>query len=99
PRGAGRADHDVLQDGQAGEQPDALERARDAEPGQLLGPGAQRAAGPADGAPLGPDEAADDVEERGLAGTVGADDPDDPAGSDGERPVVEGHQAAEPHND
>src|SRR5256885_2196161 len=59
----------------------------------------RHAARPAHAAPLGADEAADDVEESGLARAVGSDDADDPAGLDHERQVVERHQATEAHPD
>src|SRR5690606_10247903 len=44
-------------------------------------------------------QAADAVQQRGLAGAVGADDRVDVALGDGERHVVEGLDAAEPQRD
>ena len=70
-----RADHHVLQRGHAAEDPGALEDDRDAEPG----PPVRRQ--PVDAAPpkvtrpaVRRQLAADEVEQRGLAGAVGPDD-------------------------
>ena len=92
------ADHDVLDRGQAREQPDALQRARDAQAGQVVrvDAGEGRPA-PAHRAARGPHEAADHVEQRGLAGPVGADHADDLAACHVERDVVERGEAAEAH--
>jgi len=45
------------------------------------------------------DEPADHVEERRLAGSVGADDADHGAGLDVEADAIEGHEAAEADTD
>ena len=44
---------------------------------------------------VGPDEAGEEVEDRGLAGTVGPDERHDHALAQGEREVVGGHDATE----
>ena len=68
------ADHHVLEHGQSLEQPDALQRARDAQLGELGGAVASElAAAPLERAGLGAHEAADHVEQRRLAGAVGPD--------------------------
>ena len=73
-----RPEHDVLVHGQPGAEPDALQRARDAELCQIVRPvPAQDGAAVGDGSAACVDEPADDVEERGLAGAVGPDDADD----------------------
>jgi hypothetical protein len=96
----GRAGHDVLQHGQAAEQADALQRAGDAEGGQLVRaqPG-ELAAAEADRAGLRADEAAQDVQQRGLPGAVRTDDPGDPAPGGGQRDILQGRQAAEADRD
>src|SRR5437899_818786 len=50
-----------------------------------------------DGAGRGPEHAGDAVEQRRLAGTVGANDPEDLTRGDSEADVVEGVHAAELH--
>ena len=60
---------------------------------------AQRAPAPRDVAVVGAHEAADDVEERRLAGAVGPDDADDLAGRDRQRDLLEGRQPAEADRD
>ena len=96
----GRADHDVLDHGQAAEQPDALQGAGDAEAGQpvCLEPG-QRAPVEGDRAGLRPDKAARGVEQGGLARAVRADDSGDFARGGGQRYVVKCGEAAKPDGD
>ena len=72
------ADHDVVQRGHVGEQADVLERAGDAEPGDLVGPA------PGEVGAREPDlalgrlvHAGDDVEHRRLARSVGPDQGED----------------------
>ena len=62
-----------------------------------LGPRGHRALPPwkGDGAFLGPEEAGDDVEDRGLAGAVGTDEAGDEALGDGKGGAVQCLKAAE----
>src|SRR5258705_2761930 len=94
------ARHDVVEHAHALEEGDVLERARDAERGHV-GRRQVRAllAGEPDAALERVIEAADDVEERGLAGAVGADDGQDLAALDLEAHLVQRHQRAEAHAD
>ena len=78
-------EHHVLAHAHRREQAEVLEAARDAERRDLVrGAGEQVLAVEGDAARLGRVEAADAVEERGLAGAVGADQPADRAGLDRE---------------
>jgi hypothetical protein len=78
------------------EQAEPLQGARDAEAGELVRPDpAQRPALPGDLPGVRSDEAADDVEQRGLAGAVGPDEAEHLAVADVERHGVEGLEAAE----
>ena len=90
------AEHQVVEHGQAAEQGDVLEGARDAERGDvarlLLG---DVAAFEHDAAGVGLVEAGDHVQQRGLAGAVGADDGEDAAAWHVERHVLHGGDAAE----
>ena len=101
--GAGLAlgpDHHVLDRRQPGEQADALQRAGDPEPGELVRANpVQHGLAEPHAAGVGAHEAADDVEQRRLARAVGADDADDLAGRDRQRDVVERRQAAEAHRE
>ena len=100
PRLALGPDHHVLGRRQPGEQPDALQRAGDPEPGELVRANpVQHGLAEAHAAGVGAHEAADDVEERRLARAVGADHADDLAGRDRQRDVVERRQAAEAHRE
>ena len=96
-RGAGqRADHDVLGHGEIGEGLELLEGARDAAAGDAVGPQAgDLAAVEEDAAGVGRLEAGDQVEQRRLAGAVGADDAEDLALVDIEGDVGVGGEAAE----
>ena len=81
-------------------RPSALERPRDAAPGQLVRPQPrQRPAAEADRPGLRADEAAQHVQQRRLAGAVGADDPGHLPPRGRERDVVQRREAAEPHRD
>jgi hypothetical protein len=94
------AGHDVLEDGQRREQRHVLERAGDADLDDLVGGDAQEVPlVERDLAGVGLVQPADDVEEGGLAGPVGADQGADLALLDGEREAVERHDAAEPDPD
>src|SRR5262249_38305770 len=88
--------HDVVERGPALEQRNVLERTRDAAQRRLVGP--HRRARPAlegDAAPLRLIEAVDDVEHRGLARTVRADNGADLAFTDVERDAGHRLDAAE----
>ena len=95
--GVGADDH-VLQRRHLPEQPDVLEGAGDAEPGDLVafGPG-QRLAVEEHRARRGPVHAGDGVEAGGLARAVGPDQAEDLAAPDLEAHRVERGQAAELH--
>jgi hypothetical protein len=91
------AEHQVVDHRQVREEPEVLERARHPEPRH----GRRRAADQvlafqADRALLGPVDAVDAVEDRGLAGAVGPDHREHLAGPDLERDAVERGHAAEP---
>ena len=90
------AEHDVVEHGHAAEQSDVLKGAGDAERGDARGPdpGHVPALEP-DRAGIRPVEAADDVEHRGLAGAVRADDRGQPAAAHLERHVLDRAHAAE----
>ena len=82
------------------EQAEPLQGAGDAEAGQLVRAQAgarRRRAGRASG--VGRDEAAGDVEQRGLAGAVGPDHAVHLVRGDGEADVGEGGDPAEGHGD
>src|SRR5690606_12683399 len=89
------ADHHVVERAQVGKQADVLERARQAGRGHLmgLGPG-QLPAVEAAGAGLGHVQAGQHVEQRRLAGAVGADQAVNFAAPDIEADVRERLQAA-----
>ncbi len=91
-----RADHDVLQQGHRREQGEVLERASDAEAGDPVGGGVDQVL-PFEHHPPGGRlvDAADDVEHRGLASTVRADQTTDLTFVDVERQSVERHDPAE----
>ena len=92
----GAAGHDVVERRHAAEQRDVLEGARDAAARRLVGPHLRaRLALEGDAAFLRMVEAVDDVEHRGLAGAVRADDGADLALADVERHVGERLHAAE----
>jgi hypothetical protein len=95
-----RADDDVVEDRQVVEQAEPLEGASDAQAGQLVRPEpVQLLVAPGQRAGVGYDEAARDVEQRGLAGAVGADDADHPVREGRQRDAVEGGDAAEGDGD
>ena len=97
-RAAVAPDHHVLEHAHRAEQREVLERAPDAERGDAMARDAkQRAAGEGDVAALARVKPRNAVEERGLAGTVRADQADDASGRDVEGHAVEGHDAAEMH--
>ena len=91
-------EHDVLAHGQAHEQLELLERAGQPEPRPLR---RRRARDPAAGeehvALLGPQQAGQHAEERGLARAVGPDEPDDAGGRHRQAHVAQGDQTAEAH--
>src|SRR5207249_2579364 len=90
------ADHHVLQRGEIGKQADVLERARDPEPGDAMRRQARQMV-PLEKclARLGAHVTRDDVDQRGLAGAVGADEAENRALVDFERHAVDGLDAAE----
>jgi hypothetical protein len=90
------ADQHVLDGRHVGEEPDVLEGPADPERRDLVGAQADQGV-PLEGdrALVGRVETREDVEERGLAGAVGADDGGDP-GLQGEVHPVDGGEAAEP---
>src|SRR5919108_1790673 len=90
------ARHDVVEHAHALEERDVLERPGDAQRGHV-GRGQVRAvaAGEADRALVGMVEAADDVEQRGLAGAVGPDDRQELAALDDHAHLVQRQQRAE----
>ena len=90
------AEHQVVEHGEAAEQGDVLERARHAERRDLARrPARDVAALEHDAAGIRLVEAGDHVEQRGLAGAVGADDREDAALGDVDRHAVDGGDAAE----
>ena len=90
------AEHDVVEHRHAGEQRDVLKRAGDAERGDLrrTQPG-DVAALETDRATGRPVEAADHVEQRGLAGAVRTYDRQDLTATDSDRHVLHRGDAAE----
>ena len=83
----GAAGHDIVERAHSLEQGDVLEGARDATAGRFEGPHPRPGAPlEGDGAMIGVIESVDDVEHRGLARAVGADD-----GADFSLPDVEGN--------
>src|SRR5439155_14926969 len=91
-------DGDRLAHRESGEDVDELEGARHAEPGQPHGPhAADVLALEAHGAARGRQQAREDVDERRLAGAVGADDRHELAAPDPQRDAVEGADAAVEH--
>ena len=94
------ADHDVLPHRQRSEQREVLERAADAERGDAMDRVArQRAPFEGDRALVEAVEARETVEQRGLAGAIGPDQPADLAARDVEADLIEREHAAEPHGD
>src|SRR6185312_5754794 len=90
------AGHDVVERGHAAEEGDVLEGSGDALLGGVGGPhAAARLALPGDGAGLRVIEAVDDVQHRGLAGAVRADDGEDLVLADVEADVGQCLDAAE----
>ena len=90
------AEHQVVEHREPAEQGDVLERARHAEGCDLARPPARDVAAFEHDAPfVRLVEAGDHVEQRGLAGAVGADDRDDAALGDVDRHAVDGGDAAE----
>src|SRR6266542_2098637 len=92
--------HDVVEHAHALEQGDVLEGARDAEGGHVR----RRQTGAVAAVEGDPSlvravEAADGVQQGGLARAVGADDRDDLTATDLEAHAVEGQQRSEPHAD
>ena len=93
-------DEEVLEDGEAADEADVLEGAADAADRALVGPQVGHVlAADADVARGRRVEAGHAVEERGLAGAVGADEADDLVLVDGEADVLQGLQAAEADRD
>ena len=91
-----RAHHHVVDDGEARERPELLECARDAQAAHVVGRETRETRSiQVDRAGVGAIEAADDLEERRLAGSVRADDPDQLAGLHVERDVAVRGDAAE----
>ncbi len=97
---ASTPDEDVLERRHVGEEPDVLERARDAQLGDLeLVALAQRLAEVAHRARGGLVDAGHDVEAGRLAGAVGPDEAEDLALVDVEADLVEGDDATEAQRD
>jgi hypothetical protein len=93
-------DEDVLEGGHVVEQPDVLERARDAELGDLeLLALAQAVPEEPDAARRRLIDAGHDVEAGCLAGTVGSDQAQDLARVDVERDPVEGRDTTKAQRD
>ncbi len=93
-----RADHHVLEHGQAWKQTHALQRARNAKPGEPVRTDLrQLPTVPLERPRLRLHEAADDVEQRRLAGAVGADDTQDFATGKLEGDRVKRSDAAKAH--
>jgi hypothetical protein len=89
-------DHDILQQGQVRERLQFLEGAPDAEVADPVGPhGEDVLPVEQDPAAVGSRVAGDQVEQRGLAGAVGADDAEDFAFLDLEGDILVGADAAE----
>ena len=91
------SDLDVLAGGERPEQFQALEGPGQPEPGPMVGLhlgdiGVEQM----DRAPAGSLQSTDHIEQGGLAGAVGTDQPGDRPGPDGEAHVAEGGDAAEP---
>ena len=94
------ADPDVVEHRLRAEQREVLEGAGDADLGDAVRrAGEHRAAFEQDIAAIGRVEPADAVEQRGLAGAVRPDQPEDLALLDGERDAVERDDAAEAQSD
>jgi hypothetical protein len=92
--------HDVVEHAHALEEGHVLERAGDAERRHVVGPQVRSVASlEADLARGGVIEAADHVEQRGLARSVGADDRHDLSAPDLEAHPIESLDGAEPHAD
>ena len=91
-----KAGHDIFERRKLLEQPNFLERARDAMARALIGPQLRNVA-PAkhDRAGIGLVDAAQKVEQRRLAGAIGADDGEYGSGFDGERDIANRVHAAE----
>ena len=90
-------DGEVLADGQVAEDLHGLERAADAAARDLVGGEPVDAlAVVEDGALVGPQEPGHQIEDRALAGAVGADEAHHGAGRDLERAGADGAEAAEP---
>src|SRR5213075_1862799 len=90
------ADHHVLERGQVGEKANVLEGARDARSGDgMRGESPERASIEMKTAGIRRVHAGEQVEERGLAGAVRADQAEDLARGDGEGNVFQRLQAAE----
>src|ERR1700730_18633380 len=88
--------HDIVEHRHAAEERDVLERAGDAEHGDLRWAGAGDVlALEDDRAGVGPVEPADHVEEGSLAGAVWANDRDEPAAAAGERHTMQRPPRAE----
>ena len=95
-----RADQDVVAHAHAAEQRDVLEGAAEAEAGHAMAAKVlERATLEQDVAVGEAVEAADAVEQRGLAGTVRPDQAADLAVADIERHAAKRDHAAEPHRD
>ena len=94
------AHEQVLQHARVLEELDVLEGSRDSEAGDFRGREAKQVlAREAQVALLRLVDAGDHIEERRLAGTVGADDGEDLAGLDRERDPLQCRDAAEAHSD
>ena len=97
PAAGRRADVDVLEDGHAHERPRHLVGPSDAHGAALRRPALGDVDAPEPDRPRGRLlRAGQDVEQRGLAGTVGPDDADGAAGLDREVHVVEDHETPIP---
>src|SRR2546428_200512 len=89
-------DGEVLAHGQLAEESHRLERPPDAPSGDLVRRQVVDALTVVEHAPaVGPEQARDEIEDRGLAGAVGPDEADDTARLDLERAATAGAEAAE----
>lgn len=94
------ADHDVVEDGEIGTEPGALEGAGDTRPAHFLRRGAgDVAAVHHDAARARAVNACHHVKEGCLAGAVGTDKPHGLAGVDVHLQRVQGHETAEAHGE
>src|SRR5689334_18196898 len=95
----GHSGHHVLEDAQSTEEPHPLQGAGDPELVQLVWRRREGAPVERHGAGRGLHEAADDIEQRRFAGSVGSNHTDDATRRHPERYVIEGYQTTEADSD